>query len=168
MYNNNLCSLVESDCEFTVTTSNMCGISLYLKLYEFQYHFWAYSHTDGIYLLKIGTFVHFHMYNHNLCSLVESDCEFTVTTSNMCGISLYLKLYEFQYLFWAYSHTDGIYLLKIGTFVHFHMYNHNLCSLVESDREFTVTPSNMCGISLYLKLYEFQYLFWAYSHTDGI
>ena len=110
-------------------------------------------------MLKIGTFVHFHMYNHNLCSLVVSDREFTVTPSNMCGISLYLKLYEFQYLFWAYSHTDGIYLLKIGTFVHFHMYNHNLCSLVVSDREFTVTPSNMCGISLYLKLYEFQYLF---------
>ena len=34
------------------------------------------------------------------------------------------------------------------------MYNHNLCSLVVSDREFTVTPSNMCGNSLYLKLYE--------------
>ena len=48
------------------------------------------------------------------------------------------------------------------------MYNDNLCSLVVSDREFTVTPSNMCGISRYLKLYEFQYLFWAYSHTDGI
>ena len=108
------------------------------------------------------------MYNDNLCSLVESDREFTVTPSNMCGISLYLKLCEFQYLFWAYSHTDGIYLLKNGTFVHFHMYNHNLCSLVLSDRKFTVTPSNMCGISLYLKLCEFQYLFWAYSHTDGI
>ena len=108
------------------------------------------------------------MYNDNLCSLVESDREFTVTPSKMCGISLYLKLCEFQYLFWAYSHTDGIKLLKIGTFVHFHMYNHNLCWLVESDREFTVIPSNMCGISLYLKLCEFQYLFWAYSHTDGI
>ena len=48
------------------------------------------------------------------------------------------------------------------------MYNDNLCSLVVPDREFTVTPSNMCGISLYLKLCEFQYLFWAYSHTDGI
>ena len=56
-------------------TSNMCGISLCLKLCEFQYHFWAYSHTDGIYLLKIGTFVHFHMYNHNLCSLVVFDRE---------------------------------------------------------------------------------------------
>ena len=99
------------------------------------------------------------MYNHNLCSLVVFDREFTVTPSNICGISLYLKLYEFQYLFCAYSHTDGIYLLKIGTFVHFHMYNNNLCSLVLSDRKFTVTPSNMCGISLYLKLYEFQYLF---------
>ena len=39
------------------------------------------------------------------------------------------------------------------------MYNDNLCSLIVSDREFTVTPSNMCGISLYLKLCEFQYLF---------
>ena len=47
-------------------------------------------------MLKIGTFVHFHMYNHNLCSLVVSDCEFTVTPSNMCGISLYLKLCEFS------------------------------------------------------------------------
>ena len=53
----------------------------------------------------------------------------------------------------------GFILLKIGTFVHFHMYNDNLCSLVVSDREFTVTPSNMCDISRYLKLYEFQYLF---------
>ena len=42
------------------------------------------------------------MYNDNLCSLVESDCEFTVTPSNMCGISLYLKLCEFQYLFSLY------------------------------------------------------------------
>ena len=50
-------------------------------------------------------------------------------------------------------------MLKIGTVVHFHMYNDNLCSLVVSEREFTVTPSNMCGISLYLKLCEFQYLF---------
>ena len=34
-----------------------------------------------------------------------------------------------------------------------------ICSLVVFDREFTVTPGNMCGISLYLKLCEFQYLF---------
>ena len=38
------------------------------------------------------------------------------------------------------------------------MYNDNLCSLVVSDREFTVTPSNMCGNSLYLKLYELVYI----------
>ena len=50
-------------------------------------------------------------------------------------------------------------MLKIGTFVHFHMFNDNLCSLVVSDREFTVTPSNMCGISLYLKLCEFHTFF---------